>query len=346
MLLVVVKSDIRHIEPTYALTTGVGTQGTLFAREGQVVMVQSFTGSILGSIQVYERHCDPTCSWTQTILDSEEKAMGFAASDGNRIAVGLYFSAGSTGFSIFERNDTAWFEERVVHLPPTAGTISSIAINGTTVAAGAAYGIYVYDLQDDVSDPPTLVSPSPCSGVCYVKFLAWVGDSVGALYARSFNTDAVSIFHPTTGWSEEAVASFAAPAVGFTFGGDRLAFCIQTGHACYPHRLENLTWIGEGTIYGDTVQFGQSLQFWDQYLVVGSPNTLLPDSVIDTGAAFLYRFSDSEWTLEDTIYSTFANSSQFFGYSVGIDSQDVSVYAPFPGSDSPHLFITPIVAPI
>lgn len=347
VICVMVKANnVRYTEPLYALTTGTGTQGTLFMREDQVVMVQSFSGSSLGSIQVYERHCTPSCVWSQTILHSDEKVVGIAASDAQRIAVGLYLSTGSSGFSIFEKNNTGeWFEERVVSLPPSASMIGSIAINGTTVAIGAAHGIYVYDLQASVSDPPTLISPSPCTGACYVKSLKWVGNVVGALYTRSFLTDAISIFHPSLGWSEEAVTSFSSSAVGFTFNGDRLAYCVHTSYACYPFKLENATWVGEGTIYGDAVQFGQSLQFWDQYLFIGSPNTLLPNNTIDTGAGFLYNYVDSEWTLDTTIFSNFTTNSQFFGYSVGIDSQDVAVYAPFPSSDTPHLFITPIVTP-
>ncbi len=207
---------------------------------------------------------------------------------GDVALIGAYSSDSNAGAAyVFRFDGSAWVEEQRL-VPDVVGFFGySVSVDGDralvgAVAEGGAGAAHVYRYQDGSWNEEQILTASD-------------GDT-GERFGQ-----AVSI-----------KGDFAAVGARHESG------TVSRQGATYVYRFDGTTWAHEQKLTPEDRQqgdgFGNALSIDGDCLVIGSSGT---DTF--TGRTWVYRFAESNWTLEQELISSDPTSGDLFGVGVSLD---------------------------
>lgn len=246
-----------------------------------------------GAVYIYD--FDGT-SWNQTAKITASDAstndfFGISVSlDGDRVAVGASGDDNSQGaVYIYDFDNTSWtqttkFTGHDTEINDQFGVF--VSLDGDRVAVGA-YGdddnqgsAYIYDLVGST----------------------WVGTA--KLLAADGTAD------DNFGWS-------------LSLDGDRLVVGASGQGAAYIFDINGGAWVESGKLIpsdhtaGDA--FGFSVSLDNDHLVVGAPHADVSNGTNNQGAAYVFDFSNNDWSEIAKLSATDGVGGDFFGYAIFLD---------------------------
>lgn len=240
-----------------------------------------------------------------TTMDSHEHYFGGAvATDGDVIIVGAYGDNNQDGLvHIFRHDGTDWIEETVLSENNTTWFGRSLSLSGSTLVVGApeSDNAYIYEYSGG----------------------AW--NKITELVPLDNNGDPVS--HIEYGFS----VSIDNDVVVIGANRDYSSNGVRSGTA-YVYRFNGTTWDLEEKLSDSTLdsaaKFGYSVSVSNGNLVVGAvgADTLTANN---TGAAFVYEYTNPSWTLVEMLEHDGARSSDHFGDSVFINGDIIAIGASY-----------------
>lgn len=267
------------------------------------VWLLSAPGASGGQGQIHVFDCtDAVCQQSQTITGSGSTGFGRALALSNEwLAVG---QPEVQRVSLYQRLAGTWVLHSTVQptIPIVNGKFgSAVALDGTRLAVGApgegngAGAVYIVDqIADQWVQQVRLDAPTVLRRLGHAMALDGDTLAVGAPYSAvppGYAEGRVWVVRNVGGiWSEEALLASPVPASAELFG---FAVDMQADR-----------------------------------LVIGRPGA--SQSAVYDGAVDVFtRGNDSSWTLETTLSALSGSANERFGWSVGLDDEQIVVGSPF-----------------
>jgi hypothetical protein len=288
---------------------------------------------------------------SQNQQSSEQFGWAVSCSDsylavGSRGYDGLHSGQGAV--SVYTRRNTAWaFESLLLAADPlnSASFGWSLSLSSTTIAIGAPFddasafdsgSIYIFDKLGGLWWQTAKLVPSGASnGTQIGRAVALDGDR---LIVSGLNR--VAIFERTGfTWSEVYGFSITANAVALSgddaFCGDPLdSFGAQNSGSVTWVRRTNGLWavngkLGTGGLVGHNYQLGSAVAVDGEYLAIGAPNGVPPQSPTGTitGVVFIFKKSGGSWNYLTSLSANDGASGDMFGSALAASGDKLIVSA-------------------
>ena len=249
---------------------------------------------------------------------------------------------------VFRRENEQWVQEAYLKASNTSildDFGESVAISGDLIVVGASgEDSGATGVNGDQSD-----NSSGRSGAAYV-FRRENGGWSQEAYLKASNTGEGDNFGSIVAISGETIVvgadSEGSDAIGVN--GDQNNNSAEESGAAYVFRRENGQWMQEAYLKASNTdledRFGVSVAISEETIVVGASREgsgatrvngdESDNSDLFTGAAYVFRRENEQWTQE--AYLKASNSDEFdeFGRSVAISGETIVVGTPFEASDA------------
>jgi hypothetical protein len=281
---------------------------------------------------------------------------GSVALVGNTLAVGAYFedsadnSAPDSGaVYVFHRTGTVWQQEAYLKASNTDVNDlfgHSVALSGDTLAVGAHFE----DSAASGVGGNEADNSAPDSGAVYVFHRAGTAWHQEA-YLKASNTDAGDYFGHSVALSSDTLAAGAhfEDSAASGVGGNEADNSAPDSGAVYVFHRTGTAWhqeaylkasnTGAGDVFGYSVALsGDTLAVGAHHedgAVPGVGGNQADNSAQDSGAAYVYRRTDTAWQQEAYLKASNAGAGDVFGVSVALIGDTVAVGAYFEDSAAP-----------
>lgn len=339
----------------------VGVSGQ-FAVAGSPEMNGAGTAS--GAVYVYKQNGS---NWSQiqklTASDAATNCQfGHAvALEGTRLVIGAFGDNNYKGAAyVFEYNGTQWVQKQ--KLVPFDGAAAdfygySVSISGDRIVVGSRYDddngtssgsayVYKYNGNSWVFDQKLIASDGAANDDFGVSVSISDNHIIVGAYANDDNgaeSGSAYVFTSNgTNWSEtqKITASDAAAGDYFGFsvsisGNNIIAGASKENSngsasgAAYLFSLNGSTWTETQKLTASDAaaddQFGYSVSISGNMFIAGAYGN--SDAGTASGSAYIFKFNGTNWSEIDQLTASDADTSDYFGYSVCINSNQAIVGA-------------------
>ncbi len=219
--------------------------------------------------------------------------------------------------------------------PTAASPAATIAVNGTPVTAGQAAAAIPLALGEN--DITIEVTAEAGNTQTYSIVVTRSADAFDQRYTKPNDPTAEDQFGTSVALSGDRLA-VGVPFESGVNPQDPDGGNLSQSGAVYVFRRESNVWVQDAYLKASNPdeldQFGTSVAIHGDTLVVGAPGESSGDAAnpqddgtIDSGAAYVFRRSDTGWQEEAYLKAANLGASDFFGTSVAIDGDTVAVGA-------------------
>ena len=352
--------------PNYEINGRFGNSVSLYGDRLAVGAYRESGGAITDSGRVYIYDLSGTWSLTQTLTSPNAESIGYFGNSvslyGNRLAIGAdYENAGGIGNSgrvyIYDLSGT-WSLTQTLASPnaESSGYFgNSVSLYGNRLAIGAHYEdggatnsgrVYACVLFSNTWI--TLISPNAEVTGYFGGSVSIHGNrmaigaenedggasSAGRVYIYDLNNNVWSLTQTLT--SPNAILNgFFGDSVSLY--GDRLAISAYAEHGgaivdsgqVYIYDLSNGVWSLTQTLTSPNAEvtgyFGWSVSLYESTLAIGAERE--NGGATDSGRVYIYDLSGETWSLTQTLTSPNATSGGYFGYSISLYGNRLTIGA-------------------
>jgi len=239
---------------------------------------------------------------------------------------------------VFARDGDTWTQQAYIkasnsEASDTFGT--SVALDGDTLVVGA----FLEDSAATGVDGDETDNSAASAGAVYV-FVRNGTDWTQQAYLKASNAQAGDIFGLSVAISGDTIVVGARDEDSDANGvnANQLNNTAIDAGAAYVFVRNGSTWSQQAYLKahnsGAGDWFGIDVDIEDDTVVVGairedSAATVINgnpgDSLVDVGAAYVYRRSGTSWTMEAYLKPSVTNADDTFGFSVGVSGEQVAV---------------------
>jgi FG-GAP repeat protein len=290
-------------------------------RDDIAIVTADMSGPNTGQGAAYVFSPDGTGSWTQTQILSLADGTGFdnfgsaIALDGDRVVIGAHgvvigdnFGQGAAYF--FARSADGWSQMQEI-----------LADDGA--------------MNDNFGNSATMVGDT-----LFIGANAATVDGVfaeGAVYVYQYDGEQWNQVQKLT---ETAGTTFDFFGITLAFDGTTLMVGATEsggGHgSVYVFTNDGTEWVQQQRLTVDDLvngaDFGNAIALHDGQAVIGADIQTV-DGFTSRGAAYLFNFDGSQWTLGHTFVSSDGTTDDFFGQSIGYDGTTVVISTLHPNAN-------------
>ncbi len=340
---------------------GFGSFGGVMAISGDRVVVGSRFANVVGNnsgiAYVFEFDGEQWVEGARLLPSDIEDVQEFGTSvaiDRDILVVGAPGDGpGHTGaVYVFRFDGTEWVEEaKILSLDPDNDDWfgRSVAVENDTVMVGVAAAesgsgaVYVFEFDGSAWIQEIKLLGT---GGAQARFGTSVvlSNGLAAIGAQLENQDAGAVFlyqEEKGTWQEQAILTASDANVSDGFGstisisGDLLVVGApgnedvgNGGGALYVFRHDGVEWVEEQILFATDgiaflAGFGESVAVNKERIVIGDPGNGGYIGELFAGAVYVFIYDGTQWVEEAKLAQRDAQSSQFFGGSVGIGNGSV-----------------------
>lgn len=229
--------------------------------------------------------------------------------------------------------------------PTAASDVATIAVNGTPVTADQATAAIPLALGEN--DVTIEVTAEAGNTQIYTIVVTRSADAFDQRYTKPNNPTAEDQFGSSVALSGDLLA-VGVPFESGVDPQDPEGGNLSQSGAVYVFRRESTVWVQDAYLKASNPdeldRFGASVALSGDTLIVGAPGESSADAAnpqsddaIDSGAAYVFRRSDTGWQEEAYLKAENLGASDLFGTSVAIDGDTVAVGATGESSTSASL---------